>query len=732
MRQAGFRPQMILLGLGTALALSLLLGIDLPVRTVSLKTGDIASEAIKAPRSAYYIDRTATEERRRRAESMVVPFYDVDLGVVNEAKSRINTTFQNLREFISRKGPLNYEEIRSKLPFRLSDPLILSAAGARPEDLDKAEKETVAVVVNKVFSPGIRSNTSEIQAAHETIRRLLGGSSLPDPMKELATQVALKVVYTPNWIYNEQETERLLREKRSQVEPVRSRIEAGETIVDRGQAVSQSEIDKLVALGLQSPHFNARRASSLFLLAVFFVVVIGLYMRQYAPHVGDNDRLLGLLSLVVFLALLAYKIASRSPDLEYLAVPICATTGMVVTIMLDGRFAVMVAMMISVLTATLSGNEFALCVMSLGSSLIGIYCVSDLHSRAQLIRTGFILGAANVVLSATLGALTGHETTDILAEMSWGLISGILCAVLTFGLVMFLERPFGVTTHLRLLELSDPNEPILKRLQMEAPGTCTHCIMVANLAESAAKAIGADALLTRVASYYHDIGKLKRPYCFAENQFSTENIHDRLSPNLSTLAIIAHVKEGIEMARELKLPQAIIDIIPQHHGTNLVSYFYNRALEHQGEGEVPETGFRYPGPKPQTREAAVIMLADGVEAAARSLANPTQARIEAMIHKIITERLDDGQLSECDLTLRNLEVMERTFVHMLKGLMHTRVEYPDQERDIPAIYLEPSRARKKGEIADAHSGVNPRPEKGINKDTADTTHHLRRISGRRR
>jgi len=254
--------------------------------------------------------------------------------------------------------------------------------------------------------------------------------------------------------------------------------------------------------------------------------------------------------------------------------------------------------------------------------------------------------------------------------------------------------------------------------------------MVGNLAESAAKAINADALLTRVASLYHDIGKIKRPSCFAENQFSADNIHDKLTPTLSALAIIAHVKEGIEMARECKLPQAIIDIIPQHHGTNLVSYFYSRALESLSEGEVNDAAFRYPGPKPQTREAGIIMLADGVEATARSLANPTPARVEAMVRKIFRERLDEGQLTECDLTLKDLDTIEKTFAHMLKGLLHTRVEYPGQDRDLPAIPFDPSKKRRKGDASDARVSVVPRSEKGAGKETTGPSHHLRRISGR--
>lgn len=734
LKREGLRAQMVVFGLGTALFLSLVMAMDLPVNTISLRVGDIADQTVRAQRDGYFNNRVATDERRREAEALVPPVYDVSPGAAEAAQSSILATFEKLKTVAATlsqsDNPDLLGRVRSNLPVRLSDKSILAAIGASSEVLDQAKAEALRVV-RKVYNQGIRSNTNDIQIAHETIRRTIAASRLPLQIRDLTTEVSWKVVFAPNYLYNERETDRRRWEKSAQVEPVRSRIEVGETIIQAGQTVTLTEIDKLVALGLQSPRLDPQRAASLFLLSIFFVTILGLFMRQYAPHIYEQDRLIGLLSLMVCLALVSFKIVNRFHGLEYVAVPITVTTSMVIAIMLDARFAVMVAVMVGVMTATMSNNEFSLCVMSLAGSFVGIYCVSDLHSRAQLTRTALVLGGANLILSAAVGALTGHVTPDILGEISWGLGSGIACVVLTLGLVMFLERPFGVTTHLRLLELSDPNEAILKRLQMEAPGTCTHSIMVANLAESAAKAIEADALLTRVASYYHDIGKVKRPYCFTENQFAAENIHDKLTPTLSTLAIIAHVKEGIEMAKELKLPQAIIDIIPQHHGTSLVLYFYNRALENQSGGEVPETGFRYPGPKPQTREAAIIMLADGVEAAARSLSGPTPARIEAMIRRIMKDRLDDGQLSECNLTLKELETIAKTFAHMLQGLIHTRVEYPDQDRDMPAIPLEAGKARRKGEISDARIGAHTRSEKGVGKEASDSKGHLRRISGRR-
>jgi putative nucleotidyltransferase with HDIG domain len=245
------------------------------------------------------------------------------------------------------------------------------------------------------------------------------------------------------------------------------------------------------------------------------------------------------------------------------------------------------------------------------------------------------------------------------------------------GLLPYMEILFGITSPVRLLELANPNEPLLKRLLIEAPGTYHHSIMVGNLAEAAAQVVNADPLLVRVGAYYHDIGKIKRPYFFVENQMGRENPHKKIAPSLSTLIITSHVRDGLEQAREHKLPAGVQAIIEQHHGSSLVAYFYQQALEGDRAELVTEADFRYDCPKPQTKEAALVMLADSVEAAVRSLQKPTPSRVEAMARKIIKERLHDGQLDECDLTFKDLSTITATFIQVLGGIFHSRIEYPE-------------------------------------------------------
>lgn len=257
-----------------------------------------------------------------------------------------------------------------------------------------------------------------------------------------------------------------------------------------------------------------------------------------------------------------------------------------------------------------------------------------------------------------------------------GAIGGVAAAILSIGLLPYLEQAFRITTSEKLLTLARPNHPLLQRLLLEAPGTYYHSILVGNLAETAADKIGADPILSRVGAYYHDVGKIQRPYFFVENQANMENPHAKLSPSLSTMIVTSHIRDGLEFCREYKLPEVVADIVGQHHGTSLVSYFYKQAAEGEHGECIIEEDFRYEGPKPQTKEAALIMLADGCEAAVRSIAKPNMSRIENTVRRVINERLRDGQLNECDLTLRDLNMIGDVFIRVLCSTCHSRIEYP--------------------------------------------------------
>jgi putative nucleotidyltransferase with HDIG domain len=342
------------------------------------------------------------------------------------------------------------------------------------------------------------------------------------------------------------------------------------------------------------------------------------------------------------------------------------------------------ALMTSLLIGILVRDNLAMAVLALVGNLVATFRVQQYRQRSSILLTGLFIGVANILTLMAFGLMSANLFTWPRAhEALCGLLGGLLAAVVVSAVLPLLETMFKCTTDIKLLELASLNHPLLRQLIMQAPGTYHHRMRVGTLAEAAAEAIGANALLARVGSYYHDIGKMLTPEYFVENQAGRGNKHDRLSPSMSALIIMAHVKDGIKLAKEYKLPQRIIDMIPQHHGTNLISYFYNKAKEQEDPAvqQVHEEDYRYPGPKPQTREAAIVMLADKVEAASRVLAEPTSQRITGLVQRITSSIFMDGQLDECDLTLRDLQKINDAFGRTLIAIYHHRVEYPSVESE---------------------------------------------------
>jgi len=358
-----------------------------------------------------------------------------------------------------------------------------------------------------------------------------------------------------------------------------------------------------------------------------------------------------------------------------LIIPIFIAT-MLISILLDLRLAIMVNVVLTVAISLMINNDFKFIYMALVTGTFSAFIVSKANKRNRLSLAGIIVSAINVLLVAAINIMykTGWEI--LLKECALVFANGIMSMVITIGLLPFLESTFNVITPLRLLELANPNQPLLKRLLMEAPGTYHHSLMVGNLAEAATEAIGGNALLARVGAYFHDIGKLKRPNFFMENQMSG-NPHDDMTANLSALVITSHIHDGNEMAKKYKIPLPIRDIILQHHGTTLVKYFYHKAKSQDKGNRVQLDDFRYPGPKPQIREIAVVMMADTVEAAVRAMSEPSNGKVEALIRKLIKEKLEDGQLDECNLTLKDLNSIAAAFTEVMTGVFHERVEYPD-------------------------------------------------------
>jgi putative nucleotidyltransferase with HDIG domain len=415
------------------------------------------------------------------------------------------------------------------------------------------------------------------------------------------------------------------------------------------------------------------------------MILVALYLRRYQPQVYDQNRYLLLIALVAVFAAVNIRAAGAplgitlSPYQQGLvAVIFVSMAGMVLAILLGQQLATVAAGALAVYASFLmdGGIGYVFIAPAFISAAVGIIAASDMSDRRGLIRAGVAIAVTDIVFAVILGLAFAQGATGTFVGVAWSGGGAFVAVGAVWVAIAVLERPFGIATHVTLIELANPMGRILQQLQNDAPGTFMHSVHVANLAERAAESIGADSLLARVGSQYHDIGKMKRPRFFYENLvYYGENQHDKLSPTLSALVVRAHVKDGLEMARQHKLPAVIRDFIAQHHGTSLVTFFYHRAVE-SGAGAL-ESQFRYEGPIPQSREAAIVMLADTIEAAARSERVPTKDRLVDLVERLVAERSADGQLAASGLSSLDLDQVKSSFVRTLAGLHHARVEYPD-------------------------------------------------------
>jgi putative nucleotidyltransferase with HDIG domain len=393
-------------------------------------------------------------------------------------------------------------------------------------------------------------------------------------------------------------------------------------------------------------------------------------------------------------AYLARELDVNAP-IEYLIFVPAAS--MLLTIIFDSRVGFYGTVIIAFLTAGIRGNDYTIALASLVAGALSVYTVRDVKNRTQIFRSlGFIALGYTIAILA-IGMERFAPVHVILEQLTFGVTNAIISPVLTYGLLIFFERVFKVTTDLTLMELSHFNHPLLRQLSEQAPGTYHHSMTMASLAEAAALAVKANEVLARVGAYFHDVGKVVKPTYFVENQKGSRNKHDKLAPRMSSLIISAHVKDGIALAREHNLPEEVIDFIPMHHGTTRIEYFYNKAL-HLAQGsedetkvdEIKDQDYRYPGPKPQTKETGILMLADGIEASARTLDDPSPQKLEALIDDFIRRRFGEGELDECPLTLKDLTKIKAAFLSVLVGIYHTRVKYPAAPRNSKQVSEAPA------------------------------------------
>jgi putative nucleotidyltransferase with HDIG domain len=715
------RNRFILLLL-TTLLLTLLILPSQHFMAVSYKTGEIATSDIRATQDYLLEDRPLTEKKRSEAEAAAPYVYTYNANAALEVASRFEKTLALIRETANSDQTADLQALQDAL----SKVLGIEVTGVDLNALlriksDRALLAELRHVSNRLFGQKIvadkkafavdrlhgilliDSETKRVVAAGD----LTGYVDLAEARSQLAgTKFAaggnsrdLQVInellsraIRPNLVYDREATETKKRETREAVSPVFYQVKRGEMVVRVGERISAEQALKLESIFAARSGVN-RLFMGIGILGLTLVLFYFPYrfarknIRKFNP--SNKDLVfLALLTLAGFLILkialtISTALGSPFPSIDtanYFYLFPFAAAAMLVRIIINSEVALVYCAICAPLIGIMFNSSLPVVIYALLGGVVGAHGVRHCKNRGTILTAGMKVSVVNFAMALSFQIFSDSVfTMQTLYCLVFAAIGGIINAFLVTGTIPLIENIFYYTTDIKLLEQANFDSPVLRELMVRAPGTYHHSVLVGNLVESAAEAISANPLLARVAAYYHDIGKSSKPFYFIENVGQMDNRHDRLAPSMSALILISHVKEGAELAKEHRLGQPIVDIIRQSHGTGLITYFYQKAknLAAQEGKVVDEQEFRYPGPKPQTREAGLVLLADHVEAASRTLADPTPARIQGMVQKIINNIFIDGQLDECELTLKNLHEIAKSFIRILAGIYHQRIDYPE-------------------------------------------------------
>ena len=732
----------VLIGVASTLVITfLLVGFQFQ-RIPDYKIGDIADRTLEAFHDFTVEDKEATLENQEKMRRRVPAMFNLDLGVNHRVETEFRGAFNEARELISEaKAGADVTHV-VQLPRRARRELLEHLKQILPR-FDQGD--TLSICLKYSFSPLLENKLVKlIQGAMKPpgvvltrdalllqqdrgiiLRNTVTGqdealndwiairdlTQARDVLRQNEYELTLItgeekrqiITFLDSWIvpnvhYNQRETQALERLVLQEVDPVLIHIKKGRILVRMGDEIEAREMTVLERLErLKQPRLVVGRFIGILLIVGFFLSVVWYYFFAYQKRHKDIHSHYLLVALVLFLTLLVNKIfflfadvvagsvnveSFQNPLNFYFLAPL-ASGAILLIILMDVEVSILYSVIFAVFVGLMTG-DLVMFVYGLTSSLTAIHLMNRYRERVAMIKGGLILGAVNVVTILSLKLYVSEVPFQWASLAVCGLggsLSGLISAMLAFSLLPILESLFRITTDIRLIELSNLNNPILRRLAVEAPGTYHHSIILGTLAESAAEVIDANPLLVRVGAYYHDIGKLKKPEYYVENQIFTSNKHENLSPSMSSLILVNHVKDGLAMAEEIKLSPRVLDLIPQHHGTRLMTYFYQKAIgvADGKERKVVESDFRYPGPKPQSKEAAILMLADQVEAAARTLQDPNPGQIRSMIRRLIQSTIQDRQFDECDITMKELDQILGVFERVITGMHHHRIEYPGFE-----------------------------------------------------
>jgi putative nucleotidyltransferase with HDIG domain len=692
----------------------------------SYSIGDVSQEDIVSPRDITYVNMHETQKRIEEVKRRVPAIFDFTTSPGEETARSLRRFFAALdaldgngapfdekKETLFERGLLekgaaglsdanfrdlfvNYKSRRYRERLESVAKLILNSglsALPRGELLKYSENgvllkkiQETEIVQEKVGADEIIA-LDEVQGTVESYLRTNARDLTADNIRTLSALASLFL--KPNLSYQGDETISQINEEVGKVKPVLNTIKKRAIVIRRGEEINEDNYPKLKAIIEYTSTFNVRAVAGMGVLILLILYLVSFPFRDEYSTLDVRSYLV-LVGFVLFTVAYSFLIAmiKQLPSALVFAVlvPVSGVT-MTAELLYRRRSSLALALVLPVFILLISGNDAYSFLFSLGSGLVAVYAVREAERRSEILKASLTIGGADILILAAIGLLRGLSGRDFITLVLWGAGNAIVSVVIAMGIIPFFEIVLNVPTNFRLLELADLNTPIMKKIQIEAPGTYYHSINVANMAESAARSVRANPLLARVAALYHDIGKIPNAEYFVENNQGVSK-HEAIKPSLSNTVLKAHVKIGVEMAREMKLPKEVVQIIAQHHGTSLIKFFYHQALKKRTDGdEVDKKEFHYQGPKPQTLEAAIVMLADAVEAASRTLKNPSAKRIEDFVSEIIEGRFREGQLSESPLTLRGLMKISIAFRRYLTGVFHTRIDYPD-DREIESARQE--------------------------------------------
>ncbi|MEX1030506.1 MAG: HDIG domain-containing metalloprotein [Paenibacillaceae bacterium] len=580
------------------------------------------------------------------------------------------------------------EEIQAQLTdyeYRIPEEAYFKIPRISAQEISEMKTVTKSIVTRLMID---RNN--DPVASRAKVPEMVNASQLTNKNAREIVQEIARFALTSNRFNDEEATKEARILAAESTEPIF--VQKGDVLIAQGDRISEEDYGLLQDLGVLKKATNLWPNIGTLIMVSLFVFGLYMFIRQSQLAILVNNGHLFMLLIINILTMISIVIISLGqkenfPFIGYMA-PV-ALGSILITILLDAKLAFISSLIFSILASIILNVrndllfDYRYGFVTAVVCLVAIFAIHKASQRSTILRAGILISAFATISSISIILIEDSYTfKDVMYSIAFSAAGGMITAVLVIGILPFFEIGFGILSPLKLVELSNPNHPLLRKLLTETPGTYHHSVMVGNLSESAAEAIGADGLLCRVGSFYHDIGKTKRPSYFIENQTNIENPHDQMDPSLSKSIIIAHARDGVEMLLQHRMPKPIRDIAEQHHGTTLLAFFYHKALKQLEQDSEVETvidvgEYRYPGPKAQTREAAIVGIADSVEAAVRSMRNPTKEQIDTMIRRIIKARLDDGQLDECDLTMKELDLVARSLKETLLGIFHSRIEYPE-------------------------------------------------------